>query len=106
MRSLDGKKLEDAKEIFVADNWSNSPTNFGGRMVFGRDGMLYVAIGERQEQDRAQNTMLHGGKVLRLQDDGTAAPGQSVRRQAGLSARDLLGRSPQPARARLPSDDG
>jgi glucose/arabinose dehydrogenase len=41
-------------------------------MVFGRDGKLYVAIGERQEQERAQNTMLHGGKVLRLNDDGSA----------------------------------
>jgi glucose/arabinose dehydrogenase len=68
---LDGKALKDAKEIFVADNWSNSPTNFGGRMVFGRDGKLYTAIGERQEQDRAQNTMLHGGKVLRLNEDGS-----------------------------------
>ena len=71
---LDGHKLEDATEIFVAENWSTSPTNFGGRMVFGCDGMLYVAIGERQEQDRAQDPMLHGGKVLRLNEDGAAAP--------------------------------
>jgi glucose/arabinose dehydrogenase len=69
---LDGKVLRDVEEIFVAENWSNSPTNFGGRMVFGRDGKLYVAIGERQEQERAQNTLLHGGKVLRLEADGTA----------------------------------
>jgi glucose/arabinose dehydrogenase len=69
---LDGKRLVDAKEIFVAENWSNSPTNFGGRMVFGRDGMLYLTVGERQEPERAQDTMLHGGKVLRLRDDGTA----------------------------------
>jgi len=69
---LDGKALKDVKEIFVAENWSNSPTNFGGRMVFGADGKLYTAIGERQEQDRAQNTMLHGGKVLRWNEDGTA----------------------------------
>ena len=69
---LDGKALKDVEEIFVAENWSNSPTNFGGRMVFGADGKLYTAIGERQEQDRAQNTMLHGGKVLRLNEDGTA----------------------------------
>jgi glucose/arabinose dehydrogenase len=69
---LDGKSLRDVEEIFVAENWSNSPTNFGGRMVFGRDGKLYLAVGERQEQDRAQNTMLHGGKVLRLNEDGTA----------------------------------
>jgi aldose sugar dehydrogenase len=67
---LDGKTLKDVEEIFVAENWSTSPTNFGGRMVFGRDGMLYLAVGERQEQDRAQNTMLHGGKVLRLDENG------------------------------------
>jgi glucose/arabinose dehydrogenase len=69
---LDGKTLKDVKEIFVAENWSNSPTNFGGRMVFGRDGKLFLTIGERQEPDRAQDPMLHGGKVLRLNDDGTA----------------------------------
>jgi len=69
---FDGKALKDAKEIFVAENWSSSPTNFGGRMTFGRDGKLYLTIGERQEPERAQNTMLHGGKVLRLNDDGTA----------------------------------
>jgi glucose/arabinose dehydrogenase len=69
---LDGKALEDVEELFVAENWSNSPTNFGGRMVFGRDGRLYLAVGERQEQDRAQNTMLHGGKVLRLDENGKA----------------------------------
>ena len=69
---LDGKTLKDVEEIFVAENWSTSPTNFGGRMVFGRDGMLYLVVGERQEQDRAQNTMLHGGKVLRLDENGKA----------------------------------
>jgi len=71
---FDGKALTDVEEIFVAENWSTSPTNFGGRMVFGRDGKLYLTIGERQEQERAQNGMLHGGKVLRLNDDGTVPP--------------------------------
>ncbi len=71
---LEGNKLEAVEEIFVAANWSNSPTNFGGRMVFGRDGLLYLTVGERQEPERAQDPLLHGGKVLRLRDDGTAAP--------------------------------
>ena len=71
---FDGKALGDVKEIFVAENWSKSPTNFGGRMTFGRDGMLYLTVGERQEQERAQNTMLHGGKVLRLTAEGKAPP--------------------------------
>jgi glucose/arabinose dehydrogenase len=39
-------------------------------MAFGPDGMLYLTVGERQEQERAQNTQEHGGKVLRLRDDG------------------------------------
>ena len=69
---LDGQELKDLQEIFVAANWSTSPTNFGGRMVFGRDRMLYLAVGERQEQERAQDTMLHGGKVLRLDENGQA----------------------------------
>jgi glucose/arabinose dehydrogenase len=80
---LDGHALKDVEEIFVAENWSNSPTNFGGRMVFGRDGKLYLAVGERQEQDRAQDTMLHGGKVLRLNEDGTAPADNPFAGKAG-----------------------
>ena len=80
---LEGKALKDVEEIFVAENWSNSPTNFGGRMVFGRDGKLYLAVGERQEQDRAQDTMLHGGKVLRLNEDGTAPSDNPFTGKAG-----------------------
>ena len=68
---LDGKQLRDVTDIFVAQSWSTSPTNFGGRMAFGRDGMLYMTIGERQEQERAQDGRDHGGKLIRLRDDGT-----------------------------------
>ena len=67
---FDGEALVELEEIFVAENWSTSPTNFGGRMVFGRDDHLYLTVGERQEQERAQDGMLHGGKVLRLREDG------------------------------------
>ncbi len=83
---LEGDALKDVEEIFVAENWSNSPTNFGGRMVFGRDGKLYLAVGERQEQDRAQDTMLHGGKVLRLNEDGTAPSDNPFAGKAGYLA--------------------
>jgi glucose/arabinose dehydrogenase len=67
-----GEALEGLRDIFVANTRSRSQTNFGGRMVFGNDRHLYVTIGERQEQERAQDPMDHGGKVLRLRDDGTA----------------------------------
>jgi glucose/arabinose dehydrogenase len=52
-------------------------------MVFGRDGKLYLTIGERQEPERAQNTTLHGGKVLRLNDDGTAPADNPFAGKAG-----------------------
>lgn len=68
---FDGSSLADVDDIFVANTRSQSVVNFGGRMVFGRDGKLYLTVGERQEQDRAQDPMDHGGKVLRLNDDGS-----------------------------------
>jgi glucose/arabinose dehydrogenase len=71
---LKGASLEDVREIFVANSWSSSATNFGGRIAFDRAGLLYLTIGERQEQDRAQKADDHGGKVLRLRDDGTVPP--------------------------------
>jgi glucose/arabinose dehydrogenase len=67
---FDGAGLSQVEDVFVANTRSRSAVNFGGRMVFGRDGKLYLTVGERQEQDRAQDPMDHGGKVLRLDDDG------------------------------------
>jgi glucose/arabinose dehydrogenase len=71
---FDGKALSDFKEIFVANTWSKSTTNYGGRVAFDRNGFLFLTVGERQEQERAQHTRDHGGKVLRLRDDGSVPP--------------------------------
>lgn len=69
--TLNGDSLAGLEDIFIANSWSASPTNFGGRMAFGGDGKLYMTIGERQEENRAQDTMDHGGKIIRINDDGT-----------------------------------
>jgi aldose sugar dehydrogenase len=71
---FDGTALTDVTEIFVANTWSKSNTNYGGRIAFDRAGLLYLTVGERQEQQRAQNGNDHGGKVVRLRDDGTVPP--------------------------------
>jgi len=71
---FDGAALTDVKEIFVANTWSKSNTNYGGRIAFDRAGFLYMTIGERQEQQRAQDIKDHGGKVVRLRDDGSVPP--------------------------------
>ena len=72
--TFDGKALVGLKDIFVANTWSVSNTNYGGRLAFDRAGFLYLTVGERQEQDRAQKPEEHAGKVLRLRDDGTVPP--------------------------------
>jgi aldose sugar dehydrogenase len=71
---FDGKALTEVRELLVADNWNTGNPHYGGKLAFGRDGMLYLTIGERGDRNRAQNTALHGGKILRLREDGTAAP--------------------------------
>lgn len=71
---FDGSTLSDVRDIFVADAWSNGTAHFGSKIAFGRDGMLYMTVGERNDRTRAQDTSHHAGKVLRLRDDGTVPP--------------------------------
>jgi glucose/arabinose dehydrogenase len=94
---FDGKALVDVKEIFTANNWSTSGTNYGGRIAFDPQGLLYLTVGERQEQDRAQKPDDHGGKVLRLRDDGTVPPDNPFAGKPGYAPEifSLGHRSPQ-----------
>lgn len=72
---FDGKGLSDVQDIFVADAWrSDAALHFGSKLAFGRDGMLYMTVGERNDRTRAQDTMHHAGKILRFRDDGTVPP--------------------------------
>jgi glucose/arabinose dehydrogenase len=68
---FDGTALTGWKDIFVADAANASDGNAGSRVVFGRDGMLYVSVGDRHEKSPAQDLTNHKGKVIRLRDDGS-----------------------------------
>jgi aldose sugar dehydrogenase len=85
----DGTALVEGKDIFVSDNWMDDSISqtAASRLVFGRDGMLYMGIGApnapatsgkyvRSRGGRAQDPNNHGGKFLRLKDDGTV-PGDN-----------------------------
>jgi len=67
--------LTDVREIFTSISWTDGPS--AARLVFGRDGKIYLAIGapgfadERGATSWAQAPAEHGGKILRLNDDGT-----------------------------------
>ena len=60
----DGKALVDTKDIYTLPIASTS------RIVFGRDGMLYLST----TGDNPQDLNTYGGKVLRLKDDGSVPP--------------------------------
>ena len=81
---FDGSSLSEVKDIFVANTWSKSTTNFGGRLAFDRAGLLYMTVGERQEQERAQNLGDHGGKVVRIRDDGSVPADNPFVGKAGV----------------------
>lgn len=46
----------------------------GGRLLFGPDDMLYVAVGDALVPAAAQDPSSDRGKILRMTDDGTPAP--------------------------------
>jgi glucose/arabinose dehydrogenase len=56
--------------IFRQEPKLSGGRHFGSRLVFDRQGLLYVTLGDRGEQERAQRLDQLPGKVVRLLDDG------------------------------------
>jgi len=80
-RFVDGAapKVENVQVIFHQAPSLASPLHFGGRLVFARDGKLFVTLGERSiTEGRMQAQRMDGllGKIVRLNPDGTV-PGDN-----------------------------
>ncbi len=80
---FEGGCLTDVKDILVTEAWESPLGTYGGRMIFGPDGMLYISIGDRDgtthndvssARPQAQNLGSHIGKILRVRDDGSIPP--------------------------------
>ena len=70
--TLDGARVAKRERIFAAaKGQAEDRFHYGGRMVFA-GGYLFVSIGDRHNQARAQELSSHQGKILRLHDDGRA----------------------------------
>jgi glucose/arabinose dehydrogenase len=72
--------MDNVEVIFRMAPKSGAGLHFGSRLVFDRDGLLYVTLGDRGEMARAQRLDDHAGKILRLSDDGRPAPGNPFAR--------------------------
>lgn len=68
---LDEGKLDDVTIVFRQLPKVSGNGHFGGRIVFSRQGHLFLTTGDRQKLDPAQDLMSHLGKVIRLNRDGT-----------------------------------
>lgn len=76
-------RLSGVKDILVTNAWESPLGTYGGRMIFGPDGMLYISVGDRDgttakdissARPKAQSLASHIGKLLRVKDDGSIPP--------------------------------
>jgi aldose sugar dehydrogenase len=70
---LDGHALVEVKDLLVPDAYAGN-SGLNGRVVFGRDGKVYMSTGGRSENDVVNVAQDRGslrGKILRLNDDGS-----------------------------------
>jgi aldose sugar dehydrogenase len=96
----DEKALVETRDLFSAIQSGNA-----SRIVFGKDGMVYMTVGvaDPPAAARAQDPNDLAGKVLRLRDDGTVPPDNPFVGRAGyrpeiytLGHRNALGLAVQP----------
>ena len=65
------RALEKVQVIWRQTPKVKSDNHFGSRLVFGRDGNLFVTLGDRfAYRDQAQNLATTLGKIVRIQPDG------------------------------------
>lgn len=64
--------LEDLEVIWRQTPKKSGDGHFGYRIAFDSDGMLWISSSERKEFDPAQDMNTNLGKIVRLNDDGSA----------------------------------
>jgi glucose/arabinose dehydrogenase len=63
--------LTNVRTIFEAQPGASGQLNLGSRIVFDREGLMYVSVGDRFQMKRAQDLGDLGGQIVRLKDDGS-----------------------------------
>ncbi len=72
--STDMSKLENFTVIFRQQPKLSVGNHFGSRMVFDRDGYLFIALGENNNRPTSQDLDKLQGKVVRIFPDGKVPP--------------------------------
>jgi glucose/arabinose dehydrogenase len=83
---IDEKSLESVRVLLRVEPTHTSVSHFGCRLLFDPQGKLFMTSGERMDpaiRVQAQHLDSRLGKLLRLNTDGSAAPGNPFARTAG-----------------------
>ena len=67
---LQDRRMTQVQVLFSMTPKTRAGHHFGGRIVFDRQNMVYLTLGDRGDKDRAQRLGDHAGSVIRLHDDG------------------------------------
>jgi aldose sugar dehydrogenase len=78
---LEGGALAEVRDLLVPDAFDGN-SGLNGRVVFGRDGMVYMSTGGNIGKV-AQDPASLRGKILRLRDDGSVPPDNPFMDRAG-----------------------
>jgi glucose/arabinose dehydrogenase len=65
-------RLSELQVLFRQRPKVASSVHFGSRLLFARDGRLFVSLGEGGQRDDAQTLGNHHGKLVRIEPDGRA----------------------------------
>lgn len=78
-------KLSHLQKLLVATPKVEGEQHFGGRLLFDKQGYLYLTLGDRGEQELAQDTSNHAGGVVRLKDDGNIPETNPFKNKGGAA---------------------
>jgi glucose/arabinose dehydrogenase len=81
-----GGRLEGLEVIWRQVPKLGGSGHFGHRIVFDREGMLWISSSERQAFDPAQDMGSNLGKIVRLHDDGRVPDDNPFAAQGGVAA--------------------
>lgn len=70
--NADASGLDGLEIVFQQSPKVDGGNHFGSRIVFNRDGTLFVTLAERFKFDPAQDLTGHLGKIVRINPDGSA----------------------------------
>ncbi|MFP8489916.1 PQQ-dependent sugar dehydrogenase [Gracilimonas sp. Q87] len=84
---LENDALIDSEVLYKAEPNSTRGQHYGSRIVFDRDGYMYFSIGDRGNRDvLPQDITKDGGKVYRLNDDGSVPSDNPFVGKEGIDA--------------------